>query len=416
MPHIAAEMQQLAEALAETSPSLDFTPDSLKSLEKLAQHKPRTAAHTRACGAYLGETMRRQAPDTLKWVSLAEAAKANAVIAKLTPGPDLDALLQAGETFFFPLSKVEKFQAQGASESLGPFASVALATLPGRRFTPAQDEAERVRLAEAAARVDAAMEAFRAAPSAASMAHLERMIFGHVARRDMQKSFARLGLDPAALLPFLDVPPEGRGYKRTDHGGSAACLLMQLLQQGAVPKEPTVSALRAVLLGPSKDARRNAAEVLAYCDLSEGNTEVLLTLTASRDRQIVLGALTGLRSVTADWRMDYATPKLSMAPLAPMLTKMLAPQSPHLGIALGIARTWGWHRAQRHELAWLTDALLPLLDHPKPDTAKQASATLTTYLLAILHGHAPRNEAFEAELRKREDGFGGPTLDKLHAK
>lgn len=94
---------------------------------------------------------------------------------------------------------------------------------------------------------------------------------------------------------------------------------------------------------------------------------------------------------------------------------VLAPDSPHLGVALVIARTWGWHRARRHELAWLTNALLPLLDHPKRDTAQQASTTLTTYLLAVLHGDAPRDEAFETKLRGRKDGFGGPTLEKRRA-
>jgi hypothetical protein len=171
-----------------------------------------------------------------------------------------------------------------------------------------------------------------------------------------------------------------------------------------------------MLTGDSKDARRNAAEVLAYCDLMEGSTAVLLALTASRDRNTVLGALMGLRSTTSDWRMDHATPKIAMKDVAPLLRAVLAPKSPHLDVALGIVRTWGWHRGQRHEVACIADALLPLLDHPKRDVTRQTSNTITTYLQAILHGDAPRDPAFEAKLTKRKDGFGGPTLQKIRAK
>lgn len=412
---IAEEMKQLAASLAETAPELDYSLDSLTALETLAKKKPRTAAMTRACGAYLGETLRRQAPE-LVWVSFATASKANAMIAKLTRGPDLDALLQVGAMFWFPLSKVEKFQANGASDSLKPFASTLLATLPRTRFTPEQDEAERQRLLAAKAHVEAAMEAFRKAPTPESMAHFERMLFGHVAHRNMPETFSRLGLEARMFTPFLGVPAAGRGYKRVDYGGAAASLLMQLIAQGPAPRDATLEALRALLTSSLKDARRNAAQVLTYCDLTLGSTDAFLTLAASRDRNVQHGALTGLRSVTSDWRMDYATPKFALAQIAPTLRTMLAPKSPHLAVALGVVRTWGWHRAQRHEFASIADALLPLLDHPKRDTARHAREATSTYLLAILHGDAPRDAAFEAKLAKRKDGFGGPTLSKICAK
>lgn len=410
----ATQMQQLANTLAQSSDGLDFSLASLATLETLAKRKPRTAAHTLACGAYLGETLCRQAPE-LEWVSLETASKANAVIAKMTPGPDLVALLQAGSAYWFPLSKVEKFQANGTQDSLTPFANVLLASLPSRQFTPEQDAAEQRRLHEAAARVRGAKEAFDAAPTKETMVALEGALFGNVARRDMPETFARLGFEASAWMPFLGTPAEGRGLKRIEYGAAAAAMLKQLIALGGVPRDPALEALREVLKGPSKDVRYYAASVLAYCDLTEGNTEVLLTLTGSRDRNIAGGALSGLRSVTADWHMRYATPKIAMAPLAPMLRTMLAPKSPHLEAALGIARTWTPERTNRHELALIADALLPLLDHKKPMVAKQATGIVHTYLLAILHGHAPRDAALEAKLSKRKDGVGGPTLEKIRA-
>ena len=155
-----------------------------------------------------------------------------------------------------------------------PFAQLLLSSLPNRRFTPEQDAAEQLRQKEALARVSAAAEAFHKSPTAETMVDLERAVFGNVAHRDMPETFTRLGLQASAFLPFLGVPAEGRGLKRCDTGAAAAEMLMQLVAHGVAPREATLGALEATLTGDSKDARRNAACVLAYCDLKQGSTTV----------------------------------------------------------------------------------------------------------------------------------------------
>ena len=108
---LAAEMVALANELAEAN-ALDFSIASLVKLEALvaAARKRIAPETTRRWGAYLGETIRRQAKVPVAWVDHATAAAANSTIAKLAPGYDIDAILRIGETFWFPLSKVEKFQ------------------------------------------------------------------------------------------------------------------------------------------------------------------------------------------------------------------------------------------------------------------------------------------------------------------
>jgi hypothetical protein len=203
---IGAEMAALAERFAAIAgdAAFDFSLASLEALDALVGKagKARVCEETtRAWGAYLGETIRRRKPDAVVWVDRATAAAANAMVAELQPGHDIEAILRVGpDGYWFPLSKVEKRQINGPTDNLAAFAGVLLASLA----PPSRDEPVNP---DNVARAREALSAFREARTDAALSQFVRTFFTSIAQRHHRAVLAELGVTVDELWPFLAHAP-----------------------------------------------------------------------------------------------------------------------------------------------------------------------------------------------------------------
>lgn len=363
---LAREMATLADRLAAEDPGLDFTLASLDVLDALvASHPTGERPSAKACGAYLGETMRRAYPDAIRWVEH-EGAPALAI----------------GAMRWFPLAKVEKRRLHGATDSLRPFAAVALAPL-----SPVDDGAERAERAKRDAEVGEMAAALIAAPSPETLERFDTTFttFTHWSRHG--EVLGRLGIRVELLAPFLPVPPRGRGWRRIDAGAIAAAQLAQLVLTGVAPRAETLALLHDHLSGRERIARGNAAHALAYVDLREGSSALAAALAVGRDRAIVAGTWRALATFGSDVEFGHAG-ALPIEPLIPAVLAALQVRSPDVNTALDTLRAWSAPWEHRGVLAPFAAALISLLDG-RPAIAKYARHLLTSYLWGIVHGHTP---------------------------
>ena len=400
-PRIVSLATQLAEAH-----ELDFSLASLTNLEAIVAAAGGRIARdtTTAWGAYLGETIRRQATVPIDWVDYATASASNVAIANLAPGYDLDAILRIGDAFWFPLSKVEKFQTNGQQDSLVEFAGVVLAlaaskSSPERPFDPKSLDGAFVALAE-----------FRKKPSADTLWTLWRMF--DVADRDERHALELLGVGADELWPFLSIPASGRGWQRHDAGEVAAKLIAKLVVCGLASRDQVFARARTAIANKDKVARANAVYLLTYCELRNGSNAAFLEYAAQDSKDLASGAWRALGKVTSDWRMERYAQNIAMKPLVPVMKRALDRNSPLLRLALDTINDWfsDWERTR--DVAEILDLLIALLDHDKPTVAQDAADSVTHYLWAIVHGSAPMNPAVNV-LVERQDQLGAEPLARI---
>src|SRR5690606_4381132 len=109
--------------------------------------------------------------------------------------------------------------------------------------------------------------AFMAEPTAERLQALYRGV--SLPRRELPRFYRESGLAVAPLAALFAAPASGRGYARVDPGQYAAWQAAALLVSGAVPREPAMSELRALLSDRTKVVRTRAAFVVASCLLAE---------------------------------------------------------------------------------------------------------------------------------------------------
>ena len=405
-------MAALAEQIAATNHELDFSVASLRVLERIvdAAEARCSIETTRLWGAYLGETIRRRDVASVTWVDRATAAAANTMVAELEPGYDIEAILRVGPTgYWFPLAKVEKFQRNGTVDSLAAFASVVIATLaPPAERKPVSDENMQ--------RVTSALAALRTNRSVASLAQLYGAFFGTIPWNDYAEVLRAIGLGVDDLAMFLVEAPSGRGYKRLDPGHMAGALIAHLVESNLAPRDAILARARTEIGGASKVGRENGAYVLAYCELRAGRHDAFLELAAvdQKRREVAAGAWRALGSVTSNWRSKRYAQNIAMEPLVPIVTHALKPKSPLLALALDALNDWQFDWERRRDLRAILGSLVALVDHDKPSVAGAATRYVTSYLWAIVHGHAPPDPAVDA-LRKRGDKLGAEPLARMSA-
>jgi len=417
---LASAMETAALRLVGDHPEieLDFTRESLEALEAMVVRAGKRVAEptTRAWAAYLGETIRRQRPDAVTWVKRADAAGANAGVRGIDPGNDVELVLKVGaDGYWFPFVKVEKFQRNGATDSLVMFAGVVLASLP-RVDTEAERDRGRFQRADHGAQVIVAGQRFATKGEAADLRELDRLIFPllgdpHEARNaDVVRA---LGLRSELLAPLLEAAPKGRGYARIDDGHLAARWLATIAIVGVEPRADVEARLRPGLASKHKSARENAAFALAYIDGRGGSTREIVAQASSGDGARFAGALRAVYSLANDWRMNEYAANLAFAPLVDMFEAALDPKSACLGTALDALWTWVWHSKSAGDIAPVVPALIALDNHPKPQTRRSATDIVGKYLWAIANGHAVR-DANNERLAKRA-GVGKEQLAQLAA-
>ncbi|MFO0714081.1 MAG: hypothetical protein U0353_29760 [Sandaracinus sp.] len=355
MTGVAEEMRGLAEELARGREGLDVSLESLTGLDALVASDRAGKIASRAIGAYLGEAIRRAAPDSFVWVD--------------DPGGPV---LCAGGARWFPIEKVEKRRREGAGNDLSAFAGVVLALTPeaASRLDMAIDEP---RVREGRAAVARAVAAFRGAPNVGSFLQLDRTLHGQLAQRHHRDALAAAALTAETLMPFLEVPASGRGYERTDPGRAAAGFLAYLVQLGLAPREHVIELLRPRLRERNKAVRTNVAHALVEIDLASGSAAVALELGATKDAALTEGAVRAIRSIGGDVRMDRCDPPVPLASLDRVLGPALSPSSACLRLALEAVNDW----AMRPDTAVEAKHLAPLLDaiakRGKPDARRFAS-------------------------------------------
>ena len=404
---LAAKMLALANELAEAN-ALDFSLASLVKLEALvlAAKKRITPETTRTWGAYLGESIRRQATVPVEWVDHATAAAHNPTIAKLAPGYDIDAILRIGKTFWFPLSKVEKFQKNGKQDSLVAFAGVVLDMAAPKAKTPQPfDPADLEHASKALAEL-------RKKPSAETLSAFSRAFTGNILREHYGKALQALALGVDELWRFMSVPASGRGYSRRDPGNTAASLIATLVETELAPRDAVLARARSEIAGKNKVSRENATYLVTHCELRAGSHGAFLEYAAHKSKELASGAWRALRTVTGAWRMKEYPQNIAMAPLVPVMLRALDGKSSQLGLALEALNDWQFDWGRRRDMALIVKPLIALLDHQKPSVAKDAERYLTNYLWAIVHGHAPADPAVFV-LAKRKDKMGAEPLARL---
>jgi hypothetical protein len=406
---LADEMAALAEVAATECEGLDFSLASLKVLEAHIAGRPCAEASTRTWGAYLGETMRRCQPDAVSWADYQTAVSALPMIGKLGYGPDLSAILMVRKQAWFPLSKIEKFQKNGATDALAPFAQVALAAVV---VDPNEAAREAKRRADAQVAVDVAAAAFRAEPSTETLLQLGKVLHSSVYNHLHGETVRRIELRVDELTPWLDRAPSGRGYKRIYPGLRAADLIAMVLCANADSREASVATLRARLGDKSKTVREHVAFALAYSELHDGRAEVALELAAHRDRATATGAWAAIRSLAGDIRMGYER-TLEITALAPAFTEALTATSPHVEDAIDALASWSFSPERGGVLVPFASALIALLDAPKKSVAASAAKMVERYVWATVHGRAPYDAQNVERLRGRSDGVARSPLARL---
>ncbi len=109
---------------------LDFSVESLRHIDAylgaLHLNPPEGYELIRValrCGAYVGEVVRKQLPETWHWVSHDEAAKHSKIVAEFEPSIATAGILwKSNDTMVFPLGKVCKFIENGDEDSVHFFA------------------------------------------------------------------------------------------------------------------------------------------------------------------------------------------------------------------------------------------------------------------------------------------------------
>lgn len=353
---LAAEMGALAGSLAAEHAGLDFSFASLAKLDRLAADARASAPPARALGAYLGEVLRRAAPERLAW-----AAEGTSPV------------IVSGSARWFPVEKVEKRRAHGPADDLPAFAGVVLALEPGaaERIDDARD---RKRLEEALAAFETAAAAFRAAPTDAALwVGLEERLFGTVFRRNHRDALSAIALRPDEIVPLLGAPAFGRGRARRDPGRVAASLLAYLVALDLARRDEVVTALRARVGDRDKGVRTNVAQALVEIDLVRGSTAVALELGTTKDRALTEGALRAIRAVGGEIRMEDREPPVALEALAPVLRPALAPKSPHLAVALDAVNDWSFLPHTAVEARHLAPVLRATAAAAKPQAARFAA-------------------------------------------
>ena len=113
---------------------LDFSIESLRHIDAYleALHKDHPLGQdlmrvVLRCGAYVGEVMRKQLPNTFHWITQDEAAKHSKLVAGFERSISTAGILwKNSESMSFPLGKVSKFIENGNEDSVFFFAKVLL--------------------------------------------------------------------------------------------------------------------------------------------------------------------------------------------------------------------------------------------------------------------------------------------------
>jgi len=350
---ISDEMTRLSGALVAEHGRLDHTIASLPKLDAIAGEALLEPAALRAIGAYLGEVMRRAAPDALTWADDGG-----------TP------VLVTGSARWHPIEKVEKRRRNGTRDDLTSFAGVVLAMTPGAGAI-IDDAAKSARREAASVNVVQALGAFRAIPAAEQFLQFGRLLFG-LAPSHVAALLRSLDLRTEEILPLLAAPAFGRGYERRDPGRLAARMLTSMVAFGAADREAVDASMRPSLKDRNKTVRANVAEVLATIDLCAGSARVALELGSSEDRAIVGGVVCAIRRVAVDVRREESEPPVPLSTLTPVLLPALRPGSADLMMALDAVNDWSFPTALAAEAQCVGDALDQTAKSGKPQAARFA--------------------------------------------
>ena len=388
MSEVATEMRALAEALAAGDEGLDFGLDSLKELEQriLARRRSSIAGdEQQAWGAYLGETIARSA-EGVQWVGFASAAAEAPAVAQLGEDAETAAILRAGDRFWFPHVKVAKLIANGAEDSIAALAALVVAQQRPPEPPKTWDLSESLALARA----------FMAEPTAERLRALDRGL--SLPRRELPRFYRESGLAVAPLTALFAAPASGRGYARVDPGRCAARHAAALLVSGAVPREPAMSELRALLSDKAKVVRTRAAFVVASCLLADGRLDELSTLARDGKAGVDLGALDAIRSDAGARRMNGEKGTVDVEPLAPVLVLGLEAKDERRESALDALFTIAsWLKC---DITSVLPALVASLASERPAVRERAMEVLKAHAFNVLHGRARYDERLAGVVRR----------------
>jgi hypothetical protein len=375
---VAAQMRALADMFA-AEHGLDFTLDSLKTLETLVRNdRGKRAAMREHWGAYLGETIVR-AGTTLRWGDYDDAVRAAPGVAKLERGADIERVLIAGSTVWFPLAKLDKFLDQGATDSPAAFARVALGMSRPSVETP---EAP-IDPAKLNAKAVEANRAFFAAPSleglraiSANRTHFNTQALAYVLRET--------GARASALYPLLGGTAEGRGYQRFDSGRAAARELWTLFELGIADRTAEAAELATLIAHADKRVRENAAFVRASVALHAGELASAAEQYARGDAAVRAGTLSAVADFVHDARWHRREiPELG--PLAAILTAALGSASERTEALQTVEQMAMWTKT---DVTGLLDHVLEVLRGGKPAQIEHALEIFKQHAYAIQRGRA----------------------------
>lgn len=347
---LAAEMKARSEELARTATGLDHSIVSLHVLDALAASTSEEAVSTQVLGAYLGEVIRRVAPEEIAWAR-----------------EDSTPVLVVGSARWHPLEKVDQRRRFGPGDDLAAFAAVVLARTPGAAERMA-DVADWKHIEEARARVAKAAEALRADPSDPLRVYaLERALFGSLPHRHHADALRRVGLRVEELVGYLGAPPVGRGCERRDPGDDAARLIAHLVELGLAPADEVVARLEPRLKERDKTLRAHVAYVLTRIDFHAGSSSVAEELASTEDRACHEGVVRAMGTLA--WQVrDDEEPAVAFETLVPLLLPWLAPSSPHVSNALDVVSEF----TSRPEDRALVRLVLPAIE----ELTKSGKATV----------------------------------------
>jgi hypothetical protein len=373
-------MTALAESFASDHRALDFSVGSLTAFEQLvaaAAKQVHTEALVLRWGAYLGEVIRRASGNRVVWEDFDAAVGRAPNVASVGKAAETAWVLRAGTTCWFPLVKVNKFIANGASDSPAAFASVVIGVLAA----DGQSDRDLVE----APRISAAREsvsAFFAMPSSQSLWALAQASWW-MGVKEFVQLVAEAHATPASFYPFFGQPPEGTGRQRRDVGRIAARQVARLIEGQLSSFSDEAANIDARMTSGDKRTRGNAAYVLGRWHCARGDPTVSFRAYVAGDAAIRAGLLEALAFVLNDEAMGR-TKQRNPAEFAPMLVAALRGKTDERSAALRLVRQITGRLSG--DITTMIDPLLEILDEGKPEQIECALQALTGHAFSVLHG------------------------------